>query len=58
MKFALYFSLIFLKNDNLLSSDSDWYNSVISLATVIPNAAPLCEIKSSHKDMMDSTSFF
>ena len=38
--------------------DSDLYSSVISLATVMPNAAPLCEIKSSHKDTIDSKSFF
>ena len=35
-----------------------WYKSVISLATVIPNAAPLFEIKSSHKEIIDSKSFF
>jgi len=30
----------------------------MSLATVIPNAAPLLEIRSSHNEIIDSKSFF
>ena len=58
VKLGLYFSFIFLKNKSLFSSERVRYNSVISLATAIPKAAPLFEIKSSHKDKIVSKSFF
>jgi len=43
---------------NLFSGESVWYKSVISLATVIPKAAPLLDNKSSHRLIIVSKSFF
>ena len=55
---GLYFSFIFLKKFNLFSSDKSWYKFVMSLATVMPNTAPLFDSKSSHNDKIEPKSFF